>query len=393
MDLASLVQATPSCALPCLTTAVQVGQCSLSALADCLCTNIALQSNVSTCVQTSCIYREQVRAALLARELCMGYPEESKGYLVRNAVIAFSAVTFPIVVLRCVSRLKVTRQLWWDDWLIVAASVFLAALSAVEIAGTELGFGSHYWNIDPRKATTVLQLFYTTQILYILVQVLAKMSLLVLIARIFPARRLQICAKIGLVFLVVHGLLYILLMSFQCIPVYASWDKSVAGKCLDTTAVVLSGAVFSIVEDLAILVLPIPELWKLKLSTQKKVLLLIMFSLGFFACFASMIRLKYISQVARSFDSTWDSVELVMWSMIEEYCAVLCACLPTLRPLLQKIPRLLGTTKNSSDSGNQFEDSFRGHKIGSGSGGESDTKNLVVLKHMALDSKSPNDAP
>ena len=88
-----------------------------------------------------------------------------------------------------------------------------------------------------------------------------------------------------------------------------------------------------------------------------------------------------------------DSVELVMWSMIEEFCAVLCACLPALRPLLQKV-RLLGSTDEGSRPRGQFHDTYPGRRIGSEGGKASSTKEgLVELKRVPTDHKDPFDTP
>lgn len=58
-----------------------------------------------------------------------------------------------------------------------------------------------------------------------------------------------------------------------------------------------------------------------------------------------MVRLKYLITFSSSFDTTWDNVDIVIWSIIEEFCAILCASLPALRPLLQKVPRLFTTQR------------------------------------------------
>lgn len=165
--------------------------------------------------------------------------------------------------------------------------------------GAELGFGLHYWNVNPGKAPKILQvshlssnigkrgatndprkMFYATQMLYILIQVSAKVSILMLFSRIFTARWFTLTVRWCVGFLVAHGLLFLFLIVFQCIPVEGIWNKSISAKCLDITAIGWAGAVFSIVEDLVILVLPIPELLKLQLSLQKKIAVFLMFSVG-----------------------------------------------------------------------------------------------------------------
>jgi hypothetical protein len=124
------------------------------------------------------------------------------------------------------------------------------------------------------------QLFYTAQILYVLVQVTAKVSILVLFGRIFPATWLQRAIITCGVFLVGHGTIYMLLVILQCLPVHAVWDRSITAKCLNVTAITVSGAIFSIIEDIVIFALPIKEVFQLRLTMQKRVALALMFSVG-----------------------------------------------------------------------------------------------------------------
>ncbi|CRK36140.1 hypothetical protein BN1708_019928, partial [Verticillium longisporum] len=82
-------------------------------------------------------------------------------------------------------------------------------------------------------------------------------------------------------FLILHGLLFVLLVAFQCMPVSSVWDRSNDNRtCINMTAVGYAGAAFSIIEDLVIMALPIPELLKLQLTKKKKIALAIIFSLG-----------------------------------------------------------------------------------------------------------------
>jgi hypothetical protein len=42
-----------------------------------------------------------------------------------------------------------------------------------------------------------------------------------------------------------------------------------------------------------------------------------------------------------------DNVDIVIWSIIEVTCAIICGSLPTLRPLLQKVPGLISSARAS----------------------------------------------
>ncbi|GKT97107.1 integral membrane protein [Colletotrichum tofieldiae] len=328
------------------------GNCSLTStatVADCLCPDIPLQSALSTCVQLNCPLQDQARTAQLETSLCAAYPKESRSNEVKTVAIALSVITFPAVALRCISRWKTTHRLWWDDWMAVLATILLAGLAGIEIASADLGFGTHYWNVELAKGTKLIQLFYVVQMLYILIQVFAKISILLFFSRIFPARWFQLTVRYFIIFLLVHGAIFLLVIIFQCTPISSTWDRSIPNrKCLNVTAIGYAGAVFSIAEDLVILALPIPELLKLQLNIRKKIALGFMFSLGSFACITTMVRLKYLVMFSSTFDTTWDNVDIVIWSIIEEFCAILCASLPALRPLLQKVPQLFTTGKGTT---------------------------------------------
>ncbi|KAF6823977.1 integral membrane protein [Colletotrichum plurivorum] len=353
--LTGLISQVPDCALPCIITGLPKGGCkltSVSAITDCLCPNIDIQADLSMCVQQSCFFTDQTRAAALQTNLCVAYPKPSRAKEARNIAIALSALTFPVVLLRCVSRWLATKRLWWDDWMVVIATIFLAGMAAVQIAGTTMGFGLHYWNVDPAASTRLIQLFYAGQLLYILVQVCAKISILLLFSRVFAASKwLQQATKIFIAFLVLHGATFLLIVVFECTPISSTWDLTNPNrKCLDITAIGYSGAGFSIVEDFAILLLPIPELIRLQLTTKRKFGLGFMFSLGSFACITSMVRLKFLIKIATTFDVTWDNVDIIVWSLVEVFCAILCASLPALRPLLQTLRGRMTTKDSSSGS-------------------------------------------
>jgi hypothetical protein len=64
-------------------------------------------------------------------------------------------------------------------------------------------------------------------------------------------------------------------------PIAKSWDKSLAGKCIQIGDVWYSTSVMAIVTDLAIILLPIYQLKRLQLPMGQKIGLSLMFSLGF----------------------------------------------------------------------------------------------------------------
>ncbi|KAL2063910.1 hypothetical protein VTL71DRAFT_4404 [Oculimacula yallundae] len=327
----------PPCALECVTNGLaSSGSSSFAPLSDVICRNVTLQSALSICVQTSCTFKEQVVTAQIQGGLCQGIPIESRSKEIIVLTAAFSGVTFPIAGLKFYTRWSTSKRLDWDDYAALVASVFMAGLAGMEIASAKLGLGQHYWTVPLLNGILILKLYYVAQMFYVLIQVSAKMSLLLLYIRVFPRTRTALLSKLGMGFLLLHGTVYLFLVIFQCTPIAFIWNKSISGKCLNLNIIGYSGAAASIAEDFFILVLPIWEVKNLQLGKWKKWNLFLMFSIGSFACVTSIVRLKYLSQFTNSFDATWDQTDVVKWSLIEEFVAVLCACIPSLRAFIMQ---------------------------------------------------------
>lgn len=59
----------------------------------------------------------------------------------------------------------------------------------------------------------------------------------------------------------------------------------------------------------------------------------------------SFLRLYHLYVLAKSKDFAWDNVQAITWSSIEINVGIICACLPTLRPLIRScFPRLLASS-------------------------------------------------
>lgn len=111
--------------------------------------------------------------------------------------------------------------------------------------------------------------------------VVGKMSILLVYLRIFPGQRFRY-AVYGLnAILVVHGILYALLTALQCLPVVSLWNRYITDrKCINANAIVYSSGILSILEDVAILLLPLRQVWRLNIHRRRRLMLLALFSIG-----------------------------------------------------------------------------------------------------------------
>lgn len=73
----------------------------------------------------------------------------------------------------------------------------------------------------------------------------------------------------------------ILMTTLQCLPVQATWDKSITdAKCLDSDALWYQYAVINPTTDILILLLPVRDVLRLHVPLKQKIGLLAMFSSG-----------------------------------------------------------------------------------------------------------------
>ena len=67
---------------------------------------------------------------------------------------------------------------------------------------------------------------------------------------------------------------------FICIPVQKDWDPRLPGQCLPSGVAGSVTAIFNVITDLYILILPLPFLWSLQMALHKKIRLMILFGIG-----------------------------------------------------------------------------------------------------------------
>ncbi|KAE8374852.1 hypothetical protein BDV26DRAFT_283956 [Aspergillus bertholletiae] len=100
----------------------------------------------------------------------------------------------------------------------------------------------------------------------------------------------------------------------------------------------------ALVEDVIILLLPGPIIWRLKITLRQKIAVTVVFSLGGLVCIFSLMRLIEFRNFVVT-DLASSSAKESIWTVLELDVAIICGCLPLLKPLLAGF---LGTVKSIS---------------------------------------------
>ncbi|KAK0119294.1 hypothetical protein ONS95_008141 [Cadophora gregata] len=338
----------PDCAAQCSVPVVDSlgnSNSSLVEVSAALCPDIPSMQTISACIQTTCSVADVKTAWPVQRNLCKDFQTPSKSAYIRNLTIIMALLAAVFVLLRCYSRTMIVKRFWWDDWNTAVAALFMVMIAVVMIWDSTIGLGLHAWDVDgPANLVQIAKVFYVMKLFYIIVQVLLKVSILLFYLRVFPVQWMQVVTWFLIVFTLLHGVGFFFPILFQCKPVAMLWNPLLQGHCINLETIIFPGAIFSIVEDLAILLLPIPCLSKLNVGKGKKISLIFMFSVGIIACVISIIRVKPVIYYRDTLDHSWDTIHLLAWSEAELTVATICVCLPSIKPILNHhVPRYFGS--------------------------------------------------
>ncbi|KAI9838759.1 MAG: hypothetical protein M1838_004530, partial [Thelocarpon superellum] len=197
------------------------------------------------------------------------------------------------------------------------------------------GLGKHLLAGTIEGVENYLKSLYAYLFLYSLCLYFVKLSLLVFYKQIFPSRGFRIAWYIVVAFNTLVTLTALLVAIFQCRPISGFWDKSFESTCIDSYAFLLAEGALTITSDVIVLIMPMPMVWRLQISSRQKLALTGIFVLGSFVTVASIIRITTLGQVF-TLDSTWNVYDPDIWTVIEVNLAIVCACLPIMRPLLRR---------------------------------------------------------
>ncbi|ORY58549.1 CFEM domain-containing protein [Pseudomassariella vexata] len=347
-DAAAFLAALPSCALPCLVTAIGNSNCSATDTA-CQCADTQLNEEVALCVGASCTLKESLTTKNLTETNCHApIRDKSRDYSITAVTLGSVAGLF--LILRVVHKFFVLKSaLGMDDWFVIVVIISGIPSTVMSVHGLAAnGLGKDIWTVPFDQITKFVMYFYIMEILYFAQVAILKLSILFFYLRIFPAQGIRRLLWGTVALNSVFGLAFVFVAIFQCSPIqfyWERWDLEHEGTCYSINAMAWANAGMSIMIDIWMLALPIWQIKSLKLNWKKKVGVGMMFSVGTFVTVVSILRLQSLVHFANSLNPTWDQLDIANWSTVEINVGIICACMPSLRLILVKLfPRVMGTT-------------------------------------------------
>ena len=124
-----------------------------------------------------------------------------------------------------------------------------------------------------------------------------RVSILLFYWRVFTVRKFRRAVLATGSIVAFAGTVFFFIFAFQCSPPSHFWNVHSEGTCIDQTTYYIAAGSINLLEDVVVLVLPMPVLWRLKATVPRKIALSFIFALGGFVCVTSIIRLVAIKKV------------------------------------------------------------------------------------------------
>ncbi|PLN79473.1 hypothetical protein BDW42DRAFT_172895 [Aspergillus taichungensis] len=243
--------------------------------------------------------------------------------------------------------------------ILVALLIVYIDIAIQYILSFKGGAGRHITEVDPQSVTITLKTILPLEALYGIVMGLVKTSMMLFFMRIFGTKRsFQISVGIVMTIVWLWAISVILETVLLCRPLAFNWDTTIpGGTCGDRNGTFVSAGVLNLVTDLMVMALPVPYIWKLQLSTAKKIALSLVFCMGLLVSVISIVRLS--SLMAIDFNDITYSVQMgVMWTVLEPELAIICANMPLMKTVLARaFPGLFSTAQitYSVSNGQDFQ--------------------------------------
>ena len=218
-----------------------------------------------------------------------------------------------------------------------------------------------------------------------------RFSILALFLRIFRRQYVRRVSYFLIGFVAIQVLAYNITAAVQCLPTTYYWNRLYygmyggPGHCVNLDRFYISFQAPEMFVDLAIIILPLPEIWRLRSSTSRKLGLTALFLTGIIAfvanCFRQVIFIRnpVTAFTARMLNNTQS------WIVVEPSICFIAACLPAMHPLATRLVPWTIKARFTADPVPAMK--MRSHTPNSSTGSEG-LRRLVDLEERAESSAS-----
>ncbi|KAB5522977.1 integral membrane protein [Coniochaeta sp. 2T2.1] len=265
---------------------------------------------------------------------------QNKGPGILAAIITVSVVSTLFVLGRLFVRIKIIEKLYLDDYFIMLSTICGWLAVGFSCAAVNSGNGKHFSVLSLDEKSGAILWTMVGFLPGVMSFGLPKFAVVALLTRILNASRTHTIFLWTMTTLCMASLVGCIVILFaQCTPSRSQWDSSVKGHCWDRWILVhysMYAGAFSAVADLYLAVYPAVVLAKLQLNLKKKLALSIALGIGSIATVVAIYKTTRLPALA-SPDFSYDTSDLVTWTVVEGSTVTVASCIPIMQPLVEII--------------------------------------------------------
>ncbi|KAK7421207.1 hypothetical protein QQX98_002337 [Neonectria punicea] len=294
---------------------------------------------------------------------------EDKGPSTIAVCWAITALSTIFVIARIYVRLKVLGRLYSDDYYVIVAEICGYISTALSTVAVYSGNGRHFSTLTTEQQQGAI--LWTTAAFCpgVMSFGIPKLAVIALLVRLLNPGRLHKWVLWGMGIwcqLTLFATVGVLLG--RCMPARSLWDFSVEGTCFDTRILVaycIYAGSFSAFVDLYLAIYPTVVLFKLQMGLKKKLALCVALGVGSISGIVAIYKSTRIPSLG-SADFSYDTADLVIWTVIEGSTIIIACSIPILQPLLEMVLRRnpFSSNKGSSKQPQYYEDYSERSKSG-----------------------------
>ncbi|KAH7071846.1 hypothetical protein BKA63DRAFT_604815 [Paraphoma chrysanthemicola] len=258
------------------------------------------------------------------------------------------ALTLATYGYRMYTRMRPVFKLTAPDYLVtVALTCELVTLSLL-FRTIQLGVSGYDEYIAPDNMITIGKLFFGLGLVGFWASSLARMSIgcMLLYFPVSKAWKVTLVVLIAIQAIMPLGANIFTLL--QCRPIRAQWEPVPGAVCWSVNVSQIYGYVyagFGTASDMAFAIMPVHLFWTLHRPLLERMLGIVLMGFGAIALLASLMKIAHISAWKPREPQFRDWVPLLWWYRVEEIGLIMAACVPFLKPIMERSLQGLGASR------------------------------------------------
>ncbi|KAF6237426.1 hypothetical protein HO173_004316 [Letharia columbiana] len=238
--------------------------------------------------------------------------------------------------IRIWTRIFITHSIGRDDYASLVTLPFCIAFSVLVGLGTNYGFGWHTADVPPDRFVFYYKWLFIISAVYLSTLWLYKFTILLLYLRLFDVHKPFRYVTWTVMFLVFGYLSSNLLtLIFGCTPIDKYWKSMTPGHCIPSTKADLLYGSMNFITDVLIFILPLPMIWRLKLSRENKLGVILIFMGGAIASVVALVRYAFLLRRYSATDIIWYDGKNLLWMVLEVNTGLICSCTIAFKPFFR----------------------------------------------------------